>query len=314
MIEREVRVAVGAQARRRRHLQPAGANIALGIDATTRYAVKNWTEPLKRAKSTARPLQHAERGPAADPDRSPGLASIKAAAAPSRSSYLYYVVRPAAAAATTSRPPTPSSRRTAPPTTRRSGAPAAIRPRRTPRAAPADERVPAAASAADPDRPWRLGVFGWPVAHSRSPAMQAPRSTRSASTTGPTAHSPCRRRGSTRRWPRCRAPASRGRTSRSRTRRRRSRCARGDRDGAGDRRREHADVRSRRGDRGRQHRRPGDLAASATSARAAALMLGAGGAPAPAPGRCARPGAGVAVWNRTAARARELAGDLGSTP
>lgn len=32
--------------------------------------------------------------------------------------------------------------------------------------------LPAAASAADPDRPWRLGVFGWPVAHSRSPAMQ----------------------------------------------------------------------------------------------------------------------------------------------
>lgn len=29
----------------------------------------------------------------------------------------------------------------------------------------------AAASAADPDRRWRLGVFGWPVAHSRSPAM-----------------------------------------------------------------------------------------------------------------------------------------------
>jgi shikimate dehydrogenase len=30
--------------------------------------------------------------------------------------------------------------------------------------------APAAASL-DPHRPWRLGVFGWPVAHSRSPAM-----------------------------------------------------------------------------------------------------------------------------------------------
>lgn len=29
----------------------------------------------------------------------------------------------------------------------------------------------AAASAAAPDRPWRLGVFGWPVHHSRSPVM-----------------------------------------------------------------------------------------------------------------------------------------------
>lgn len=29
-----------------------------------------------------------------------------------------------------------------------------------------------AASAAEPDRRWRLGVLGWPVAHSRSPAMQ----------------------------------------------------------------------------------------------------------------------------------------------
>lgn len=28
-----------------------------------------------------------------------------------------------------------------------------------------------AAAAVDPCRPWRLGVFGWPVAHSRSPAM-----------------------------------------------------------------------------------------------------------------------------------------------
>lgn len=28
------------------------------------------------------------------------------------------------------------------------------------------------AAAADPGRRWRLGVFGWPVAHSRSPAMQ----------------------------------------------------------------------------------------------------------------------------------------------
>ncbi|MDO9407181.1 shikimate dehydrogenase [Patulibacter sp.] len=28
------------------------------------------------------------------------------------------------------------------------------------------------ASAVDPARRWRLGVFGWPVAHSRSPAMQ----------------------------------------------------------------------------------------------------------------------------------------------
>lgn len=39
----------------------------------------------------------------------------------------------------------------------------------------AESRVaapPPAAAAADPDRRWRLGVFGWPVAHSRSPAMQ----------------------------------------------------------------------------------------------------------------------------------------------
>jgi shikimate dehydrogenase len=31
--------------------------------------------------------------------------------------------------------------------------------------------VPAAAAADDPGRRWRLGVFGWPVRHSRSPAM-----------------------------------------------------------------------------------------------------------------------------------------------
>lgn len=32
--------------------------------------------------------------------------------------------------------------------------------------------APVPAAAAEPDRRWRLGVFGWPVAHSRSPAMQ----------------------------------------------------------------------------------------------------------------------------------------------
>lgn len=36
---------------------------------------------------------------------------------------------------------------------------------------PARHEEPRAASADDPDRRWRLGVFGWPVAHSRSPAM-----------------------------------------------------------------------------------------------------------------------------------------------
>lgn len=32
--------------------------------------------------------------------------------------------------------------------------------------------APVPAAAAEPGRRWRLGVFGWPVAHSRSPAMQ----------------------------------------------------------------------------------------------------------------------------------------------
>ena len=49
MIEREVAVAARAQARRRGDLQPPQQGIPLGIDATIRYATGNWQEPLTRA-------------------------------------------------------------------------------------------------------------------------------------------------------------------------------------------------------------------------------------------------------------------------
>ena len=45
----------------------------LGIDATLRYALNNWTQPLKRLRARERhAVQHAHRaGPAAGADRQP---------------------------------------------------------------------------------------------------------------------------------------------------------------------------------------------------------------------------------------------------
>jgi UPF0755 protein len=70
--------------------------IPLGIDATTRYALHNWTRPLKqselRVNSPYNTRTHAGLPPS--PIGNPGLASIQAAANPAHVSYLFYVVKP----------------------------------------------------------------------------------------------------------------------------------------------------------------------------------------------------------------------------
>jgi UPF0755 protein len=70
----------------------------LGIDATTRFATGNYTEPLTESElATDSPYNtrtHAGLPPG--PINSPGLASIEAAAHPAKVDYLFYVAEPGA--------------------------------------------------------------------------------------------------------------------------------------------------------------------------------------------------------------------------
>jgi len=96
MVEREVAVA------RERPLVAAviynrlSAGMNLGIDATLRFALDNWTQPLKVSELNSdtpyNTRNHAGLPPG--PIGNPGLASIEAAAHPARVPYLFYVVKP----------------------------------------------------------------------------------------------------------------------------------------------------------------------------------------------------------------------------
>jgi cell division protein YceG involved in septum cleavage len=70
----------------------------LGIDATTRFATGNYTQPLTESElavdSPYNTRTHTGLPPG--PINSPGLASIEAAAHPSKADYLFYVVEPGA--------------------------------------------------------------------------------------------------------------------------------------------------------------------------------------------------------------------------
>lgn len=70
--------------------------IPLGIDASTRFAVGNWTGPLTSAQlRSSSPYNTRNRqGLPPGPIGNPGLASLKAAARPASVGYLYYVVAP----------------------------------------------------------------------------------------------------------------------------------------------------------------------------------------------------------------------------
>ena len=70
--------------------------IPLGIDATIRYAVNNYTSPLTASQLSA-PSPYNTRlstGLPPTPIDNPSLASIQAAAHPARTSYLYFVAKP----------------------------------------------------------------------------------------------------------------------------------------------------------------------------------------------------------------------------
>ena len=96
MVEREAQVA------RERPLIAAviwnrlRGSIPLGIDATLRFALHNWTRPLRESE-LRNPRPSTRAGTAAcRPRRSaaPGWRPLRAAANPAHVGYLYYVVRP----------------------------------------------------------------------------------------------------------------------------------------------------------------------------------------------------------------------------
>jgi uncharacterized YceG family protein len=68
----------------------------LGIDATIRYATRNWSSPLKQSELNIDSPYNTRRrtGLPPGPIGSPGLASIKAAADPASVKHLFYVVKP----------------------------------------------------------------------------------------------------------------------------------------------------------------------------------------------------------------------------
>jgi UPF0755 protein len=72
------------------------ARMPLGIDATIRYAINNYTRPLSSADLKIRSPYNTRRrrGLPPTPIGNPGLASIEAAAHPANAGYLYYVVKP----------------------------------------------------------------------------------------------------------------------------------------------------------------------------------------------------------------------------
>ncbi len=69
--------------------------ISLGSDATTRYAVGNFTRPLKvsQLRSTSPYNTRVHTGLPPGPIGNPGRASIEAAANPARVPYLFFIVK-----------------------------------------------------------------------------------------------------------------------------------------------------------------------------------------------------------------------------
>lgn len=96
MIEREVRVPSERRLVSAVIWNRLEQDIALGIDATTRYAVRNWTRPLKQSEIDRDTPYDTRRkkGLPPTPIGSPGLSAIRAAANPADVDFIYYVVRP----------------------------------------------------------------------------------------------------------------------------------------------------------------------------------------------------------------------------
>jgi uncharacterized YceG family protein len=96
MIEREAQVAKDRRLISAVIYNRLKQHIPLGIDATLRYRLNNWTKPLKQSELQTDSAfnTRTRQGLPPTPIGSPGLASIKAALNPAKVSYLYYVVKP----------------------------------------------------------------------------------------------------------------------------------------------------------------------------------------------------------------------------
>jgi len=96
MVEREAQLAkerplIAAVIYNRLH-----EGMPLGIDATIRYQINNWSRPL-RVSELERDTPYntrTRRGLPPTPIGNPGLASIKAAANPAKTKYLFFVRKP----------------------------------------------------------------------------------------------------------------------------------------------------------------------------------------------------------------------------
>jgi len=96
MIEREVQVPEERRLVAAVIYNRLKQDIPLGIDATTRFAVGNYTKPLSPAELESDSPYNTRiyGGLPPGPIGNPGEAAIRAAANPARVSYLYYVVKP----------------------------------------------------------------------------------------------------------------------------------------------------------------------------------------------------------------------------
>jgi uncharacterized YceG family protein len=96
MIEREAEVAKDRPLISAVIYNRLAQHTPLGIDATLRYGLDNWTRPLKESElqnnSVFNTRTHLGLPPT--PIGSPGLSSIKAALKPAKVPYVYYVVKP----------------------------------------------------------------------------------------------------------------------------------------------------------------------------------------------------------------------------
>ena len=96
MIEREVQIPAERRLVAAVIYNRLKQDIPLGIDATIRFAVGNYTEPLSPSElETQSPYNtRLYGGLPPGPIGNPGEAAIRAAANPARVGYLYYVVKP----------------------------------------------------------------------------------------------------------------------------------------------------------------------------------------------------------------------------
>jgi len=71
-------------------------HIPIGIDATLRYALNQWSRPLRVSELNSRSAFNTRRrqGLPPTPIGNPGLPALRAAANPAKVSYLFYVVKP----------------------------------------------------------------------------------------------------------------------------------------------------------------------------------------------------------------------------